>query len=551
MSITQTFKDINRLRQIANVLFKHELGYIVEKLDLKHQLPFSKRVKLRKISPPSSLPKHLRLSMEELSGPFIKLGQLLSLRPDLISKEYAKEFEKLQDQVPSFEYNIVKSTIESEFNKSIHDIFLKFEKQPIAAASVGQVHKAILKSGKKVAVKVQRPNIQELFKTDIDILYKLTPIIEKHYPDLKQYNLKQIIKEFEDYTQNELNYLTEAKNVEIFYKNFLYDPKIKIPLPYKDYTTKKILTLEFIDGKEISKVKLNKKEKKQVVKTVANCFLTQVLEYGVFHADPHPGNIFISKNKLVLLDFGIVGKISQDLRKKIENLFIALVQGDRVLISDSFINLNIVKQDINLEEFREDLSSHLGNYYNVSISKINISTLMYDLLTLAKKYNMKFPPNFVLLIKAIATTEGFGRDLDPDFNFVQTSRPYVNKILNKKTSSEYIFNSLKENILNFKDLITDLPLSIKSFISKKDKIKVDIEDSDIQRFSFYLNKSFNRVAMGIIIAGLVIAAALIIPSKTEPLIFNMPLISLICFIIAFLLFLSLLKSISKEKEENK
>ena len=548
MSIIQTFKDINRIRQITNILFKHELGYLIEKLDLKHHLPFSSRVKIKKQPLPSSLPKHLRLAMEELSGTFIKLGQLLSLRPDLIPKEYADEFSKLQDQVPLFSYDIVKSTIESEFNKSIHEIFIRFEKQPIAAASVGQVHKAILKSGEKVAVKVQRPKIEDTFKTDIDILYHLAPIIEEHYPNLKQYNLKQIIKEFEDYTKNELNYLAEAKNVEIFYKNFINHDKIKIPNIYWDYTTKKVLTLEFIDGQEISKVKLGQKEKKQIVKLVADCFLKQVLEYGVFHADPHPGNIFITNNnKLALLDFGIVGKISPDLRKKIENLFIGLIQGDRILISDSFISLNIVQEDINIEEFREDLSQHLGNYYNTSLSKIDISSLLYDLLTLAKKYNMKFPSSFVLLIKAIATTEGFGKDLDPDFNFVVTCKPYVNKILKKKISSDYIFDTLKEDLLTFKDLIIDFPSNLKTLISRREKVKVDIDDSDIKKFSFYINRSFNRVALGIIIAGLIIGGALIVPTQIKPLIFNLPLISLICLMIALLLFIYLLRSIDREK----
>src|SRR3989344_8845419 len=476
MSLVTTIKEVSRLRQIAVVLAEQELFFIVDRLKLRNHLPLAYQPKYLKNK--SELPRRLRLAMENLSGAFIKLGQLLSLRPDLIPKEYADEFSKLQDQVPLFSYDIVKSTIESEFNKSIHEIFIRFEKQPIAAASVGQVHKAILKSGEKVAVKVQRPKIEDTFKTDIDILYHLAPIIEEHYPNLKQYNLKQIIKEFEDYTKNELNYLAEAKNVEIFYKNFINHDKKKIPNIYWDYTTKKVLTLEFIDGQEISKVKLGQKEKKQIVKLVADCFLKQVLEYGVFHADPHPGNIFITKNnKLALLDFGIVGKISPDLRKKIENLFIGLIQGDRILISDSFISLNIVQEDINIEEFREDLSQHLGNYYNTSLSKIDISSLLYDLLTLAKKYNMKFPSSFVLLIKAIATTEGFGKDLDPDFNFVVTCKPYVNKILKKKISSDYIFDTLKENLLTFKDLIIDFPSNLKTLISRREKVKVDIDDS--------------------------------------------------------------------------
>ncbi|MFH1209465.1 MAG: AarF/ABC1/UbiB kinase family protein [archaeon] len=549
MSILQTFKDIGRLRQIVNVLFKHELGYLIQKLNLRHHLTLQDRIELRKQNDfPDSLPIHLRKAMEELSGTFIKLGQLLSLRPDLIPKEYAEEFSKLQDNVPSFSFSVVQDIIESEFKKPLNSIFLEFEEEPIAAASVGQVHRAKLKSGQIVAVKVQRPKIDEIFRTDIDLMYRIFSLIEQHYQELQKYNLKQIIKEFEEYTKNELNYLAEANNIQLFYKKFENDKKIKIPRVYFEYTTKRVLTMEFIYGEEISKVKLSAKEKKQAVKIVADCFLRQVLDYGIFHADPHPGNIFITRDKkLALIDFGIVGKISEDLRKKIENLFIALVQGNRILVGDFLIALNIVDDDLNIEEFRDDLSTHLGKYYDLSLSKVDMSSLLYDLLSLARKYNMKFPPNFVLLIKAIATTEGFGKEMDPDFNFVQTCKPYVDKIIDNKTSPEYIMNSLKENMLNFKDLLTDLPSNLKTFLLRKEKVKVDVDDSDIRRFSYYINKSLNRLALGIVIAGLIIGSGLIIQSEVKPIVFNIPLLALICLIIALILFIALLRSIEKEK----
>jgi len=549
MSILQTFKDIGRLRQIIYVLFKHQLGYLIHRLNLRHHLNLKDRMELRKQDKlPDSIPVHLRLAMEELSGTFIKLGQLLSLRPDLIPKEYADEFSKLQDSVPSFPFSIVKETIESEFKRPLNSIFLEFQEQPIAAASVGQVHKAKLKNGTIVAVKVQRPRIEEIFKTDIDILYKLTNLIEQNYPELKKYNLRQIVKEFEEYTKNELNYLVEARSIGIFYKKFENDKKIKIPRPYFEYSTKKVLTMEFIHGVEISKAGLILKEKKQAVKLVVDCFLKQVLDYGIFHADPHPGNIFITRDKkLALIDFGIVGKISDDLRKKIENLFIALVQGNRVLIADFLIALNIVDEDINIEEFRDDLSLHLEKYYDTSLSQVDMSSLLYDLLALGKKYNMRFPSNFVLLIKAIATTEGFGKELDPDFNFVQACKPYVDKIIDNKTSPEYIVNSLKENMLNFKDLLTDLPSNLKTFLSRKEKVRVDVDDSDIKRFTYYINKSLNRLAIGIIIAGLIIGSGLIIQSEIKPIVFNIPLLALICLIMALFLFIALIRSIEKEK----
>ncbi|MBL7147523.1 MAG: AarF/ABC1/UbiB kinase family protein [Nanoarchaeota archaeon] len=539
MSLNQTFKDLNRLRQIVDVLFKHEMSFLIEKLKLKPQLHITKRIRLKK-EQPESLQHHLMLAMQELSGAFIKLGQLLSLRADLIPKEYAKEFSKLQDQVEPFPYEQVKQIIESEFNKNIHTVFIRFEKKPIAAASVGQVHKAILKDGKKVAVKIQRPDIEKVFKTDIDLLYHLADLVEKHYPELKQYNIKQIVEEFKEYTNKELNYLIEARNIETFHKNFLNHKYIKIPKPYLNYTTKRVLTLEYIDGKKVSETKINKK---RVVKIISDCFLKQVLEYGIFHADPHPGNIFILKDKkIALLDFGIVGKIDDNLRNKIEKLFISLVQADKETLALSFIELGIVNKEINIEQLKEDMSSHLSPYYNLPLNQIDVSSAFYDLITLSKKYNMKLPQNFVLLIKAIATTEGFCKELDPNYNFVISSKPYVNKIISKRTSPDYLISTLKNNIINFKDLIQNFPNDFKRLIKSKEKVKVDIDDEDIKRLTVPVNLALNKLSIGIIIAGLIIAASLIISTKLQPLVLNIPILSLILYLIALILALRLLKN---------
>src|SRR3989344_8892500 len=308
MSIVTTIKEVSRLRQIAVVLAEQELFFLVDRLKLKRHLPMNYSPKYLKNK--SDLPRRLRLAMENLSGAFIKLGQLLSLRADLIPKEYADEFSKLQDEVKPFKFEKVREIIESELKKPLSDIFLKFDSSPIAAASVGQVHKAMLNNGKIVAVKVQRPNIEKIFETDIALLYHLAVLLEKHYPELKDYNFMEIVKEFEEYTKNELDYLHEARNIDIFYNNFKND-KIKIPKVYWNHTSKRVLTMEFIKGVKITDVEKNRP---YYVKQLVESYLKQTMEYGVFHADPHPGNVFVtSEHSLALLDFGIVGHISSEL----------------------------------------------------------------------------------------------------------------------------------------------------------------------------------------------------------------------------------------------
>lgn len=541
MSLIKTMKEVSRLRQIAVTLAEQELFIVVDKLKLKKHIPISHKPKYFKNA--SEVPLRLRLAMENLSGAFIKLGQLLSLRADLIPKEYAEEFSKLQDEVRPFNFDKVKEIIEKEFEQPMESLFLKFDKEPIAAASVGQVHKAMLNNGKVIAVKIQRPNIDKVFEVDIQLLYHLAELLERHYPELKDYNFMDIVKEFEEYTRNELDYLNEARNIDIFYNNFKDDP-IRIPKVYWNHTTKKVLTMEFIKGIKITEISKNKPF---YVKQVVQSYLKQTMEYGTFHADPHPGNVFVTPDhKIALLDFGIVGHISNELRDKFEDVFISLIKGDRDSLADSLINLQIVDEGINLEQFREDLSLHLGKYYDTSLERIDVSSALYDVLSLARKYKMKFPANFVLLIKATATVEGFGKRLDPKFNFVKVCTPYVEALEEKRKSPNYILGMFRKNMWKFRKDFINFPDEIKKIL-KRGKVTVDIEDRDIRKFTFYLDTAINRMAAGVIVAGLLIASALIIQANLRPLVFNIPLFSAIFIIIALIIGYNLIRSIAKEK----
>ncbi len=545
MSFVSTIREVSRLKQIVVTLAEQELFLLIDKLKLKKHIPLTQSKKYVKNK--SEIPRRLRLSMEELSGAFVKLGQLLSLRADLIPKEYAQEFSKLQDEVRPFKFEKVKEIIEGEFEQPLHNLFLKFDREPLAAASIGQVHKAMLNNGKIVAVKVQRPKIQKTFETDIKLLYHLEHLMEKYYPELKDYNFMEIIKEFEEYTKNELDYLYEARNIDTFYNNFKND-HIKIPKVYWNHTTKRVLTMEFIKGKKITEVTKNRKF---YVKQIVNSYLKQTMEYGTFHADPHPGNVFVTPSqKLALLDFGIVGHISRDLRFKFENVFVALIKGDREFLAEALLDLQIVDGEINIEQFKEDLSLHLSKYYDQSLQNMDMSSALYDILTLARKYKMKFPTNFVLLIKATATVEGFGKELDPKFNFVKTCKPYVEKLEEERKSSSYFFNAFKKNMWKFRKDFVNFPEEIKKIL-KQGKVRIDLEDKDIRKFTFYLDTAINRMAAGIIMAGLLISSALIMQSNLKPLIFNIPLFSIIFILLALIMGINLIKSIRDEKRRGK
>ncbi|MBI2106750.1 AarF/ABC1/UbiB kinase family protein [Candidatus Woesearchaeota archaeon] len=541
MSLKESFQEINRFRQILDVFFKEGFSYLIYKAGFRNQISLSFRMGNKPVVKDSTEVR-LRRAMEELGGTFIKLGQLLSLRQDLIPINYAKEFSKLQDNAPGFSFGEVAQIIEQDLNKNLSEIFLKFEKEPIASASIGQVHVGRLKTGEKVAVKVMRPNIEEVFETDIKILYQIAEILNKHYPELKDYDFLNIVKEFERYTKNELNYVKEANNIEIFYNNFKNDKHVVIPNVYKDFTTKRVLVMDFIDGKKIDEA--DEKSRSKAVEITVNAVLKQIFEYRVFHADPHPGNVFILKNnKIAFLDFGIVGKISKEEIYHAENLFIAMSFGDRELLAESLIGLGFVDKNINIEEFKRELSQKGRDYYDITLDQLNFKDFLNDILALTRKYKIKLIPDFILLVKSAATLEGFAKEMDPKFNFVEAWKKYAKKIINNRKSLSYQKNVLKKNAYEFMRLMNDLPSSIKSMLSSHEHMKVDIEEKTINKITYKLDSAMNRITIGVVIAALIIAAALT-PVKSEGIL-N---IKYLYIAIAFILGIYLLRSITKEKE---
>ena len=298
-------ENLKRVKYIVSILTKQGFGYFIERLNLKRYIPFKERIKLGKEKKEKkSAPVRLRLALEELGPTFVKFGQLLSTRPDIIPEDFIKELSKLQDNVPPFSYRQVEEQIKKELGKPINEIFLYFDKKPIASASIGQVHEAKLKNGKKVAVKVQRPDIEKTINEDLDILTFFADIVDKHMPKFKIYNPKGLVEEFKKTIKKELNYRIEANNICRFYQNFKDSKTVVVPKVYQEYSTKKVLTMSFIEGTKISelwRIKEKWLNKKVIAKNGANAFFKQILIDGFFHADPHPGNIFVLKNNVCLL----------------------------------------------------------------------------------------------------------------------------------------------------------------------------------------------------------------------------------------------------------
>lgn len=551
--IVKEAKDINRLREILTVLFEEGFDFAIEKTKLKHKIPLTKRVKARiEKKKKHTIEKRLRLTLERLGPTFIKFGQVLSVRPDLMPKSYIKELENLQDSVPPFSYDLVREQIKNELGNDIEEMFSSFDKKPIASASISQVHKAVLKDGSRVAVKVQRPNAREIMESDIDIMFYVARLLEKHMPNVRKFNPVGVIEEFSKWTEKELDFKREAFNAKRFARNFANSKTVKIPVIYDNFTTDKILVMEFIDGIELHNIRQARKEKidlRPLIKIGFESILTQVFVHGFFHADPHPGNIIITRDrKIAFVDFGIVGHFDENLKNKFIDLFYGIISNDPGKVVDTLVELSGVEIG-DKYELQDDVGEILDSLQSSDISKIKVSNALEGIMDLALSRGLKMPAPFVLFGKAVITLEGIALEYDPKFRLVESSRPFIEKLMRQRYNPVAVLNSFMKNMLRFGKFAEEFPEQASNALKRieKGRIKVDIEDTDIKKLSMEIDKSGNRVAYSMLIAALLIVGALTI-NYGSPVLLNLPPISLFSFIAALILSFVLLSSILREKE---
>ena len=543
-------KDLNRLKQILEVLIRNEMGYFVEILRLKKFLPLSRTMDAKKFIRTDTQPMRVVRIVEQLGGGFIKLGQLLSIRPDLVPLEYANAFTTLQDHVPAFPYTKVKQIVETELHGTLKELFMSFDPMPIAAASIGQVHLAKLKNGKRVAVKVQRPDIERIFRSDIDIMYLFVHLMQK-YHDQNVVDPKEIVEEFEDYTLKELNYVNEAKNIDAFHVKLKDSTSAKVPKVYWDMTTEKVLTMEYLEGRKLSELIKSKKmlNRKLIARNIVDSILNQVFVNGVFHADPHPGNILVTPNYTIAwLDFGIVGYFDDELREKVTDLFIASIQGDTDALATSLLSLGALDEGVDMEIFKADLKKNMERFYSIPVKEIRLGDLFEEIISLSKKHGLKLPKNFVLLGKTIITTQGVAAELDPDFNLVLSAKPFVEKLVKQRNSPRQVFTRLIKSTRQFKQFISDVPKQTNELLLRVRQVEKMWEkiDTDLKTLSSEMDKSSNRVALGILITAFLISSSLILNFE-QPDFMGFPVFSLAGYLIAFFLFFVLTVSIARER----
>ncbi|MBI5050951.1 MAG: AarF/ABC1/UbiB kinase family protein [Nitrospirae bacterium] len=555
----QKYKSVGRIREIVNVFLKHGFGQFIEQINLQRFIPLRKKINVFGYWPPvekHTIPERLRMAFGELGPSFIKLAQILSSRPDLITKAYADEFKKLQDEVPPFPAAEARKIVEAELKKPLMDVFSDFDDAPVAAASIAQVHKAALKTGEKVVVKVQRPDIKDIIETDIAILDIIVRLLLRYIPESKFFNPQGIVNEFSKSVRKELNFIEEAKNAFRFRKNFADDPCIYIPAVYPNLVSEKVIVMERIEGVRIDNIQEIESlgiERDKLARAGVEAYFKMMFEDGFFHADPHPGNIFVMPDgKIGLLDFGIVGWLTPELMENIANTFLALIDKDFDRLVDQYIELGIVsEEETDIETFRRgfkvDLAGFYEPLYGLTITEINFAEYLNSLTHLAVKHGLTIPSALLLMNKTMLILDSIGRQLDPAFNFITVAEPYAARLARRRLGPHRIFERAKRNISDVGDFITTTPKQLGRLLRKllKDELSFKINPIGMDRLIKDIDRSSNRVAFSVVVASIIIGSSLLIQSGIGEKIFGLPAVGATGFFIAFILGLWLLISIIK------
>ncbi|MFZ2410533.1 MAG: AarF/ABC1/UbiB kinase family protein [Candidatus Methanoperedens sp.] len=552
--LDKEYAYIKRYRQIVDVMIRHGFGYLVDRFGLR---PFrSVREKLFGPKPLKeqlltlSEAERLRLALEQLGPTFIKFGQILSTRHDLIPEEYIRELSKLQDTVEPFEYLEAKKVIEGEIGKNIEGIYRSFNPRQIAAASIGQVYRATLSGGEEVAVKVMRPGVEEVIETDLAILTSLARFAEKHIKESKFFNPVGFVDEFSRIIRYEIDYAHEAQNADRFYSNFAGITTVKIPKIYWEYTTKHVLTQEYSEGikiSDISQIEAIGLDKKKLTIDLANAYLKMIFEDGFYHADPHPGNILVSREGVIIfLDFGMSGHVDPALHENLANLIIAIQRNDMDFLIEALSEIGLVS-DAGSESpmLRIKLEELLNKYYSLSTRFIDPTAFLRDLIHIFAKTGGKIPSNIMLLSKTLMIRDEISRRLDPEHNFAELTEPFVKKMLEERTHASYIMKEVAKTAWDFAHLIKVLPRRINHILAKAEKgtLRYELEHQGLENFIEELDIISNRLSFSMIIAALIVGSSLIIQTRMSPSLFGVPLLGIFGFFIAGFLGIGLLISI--------
>lgn len=552
MIFTQTLKNIRRAREVARILAKYGFEEAMVNTPLHNLVPKGRRVTWSHGDTSVfefSTWERIRMVFEELGATFVKGAQVLSNRPDILPDGLITEFEKLQSSVAPFGFDKVKEIIEKELGKPLNEVFLQFDETPIGSASIGQVHLAQLHNGTKVVVKVQRPDVKKQVETDLTLMKELVKFAGNFFERNGIMNPMDVVVAFEKSMQKELDYRNEARNISQFRTFYKDRTDFYVPAAYKEYSTDKILVLEYVKGCKITDLVQMREwniDPTKIAHTGMHIYLSQIFEFGFFHADPHPGNIIIQEDgRICLIDFGMVGKLSRRDKLSFAGLFISMAQQDARAMASYYRKLAIDDEIVDLRAFEADLQEIIDDFAVLDVKDSNMADMASRMQGIIYKYRLKVPGSIFIIFRALAILEGIGKVVHPDMNTMDEIRPYGQKLLLDLYSPK---DASSEALNTFNDLLAFLntfPSELKDIVRKfrQGRLHTNINLDNYDDFARLVHHSVSRISLTLIIVALLIAAAMMVdaPNLTRDN-GGMPYISLVGFILAGILLFALLFS---------
>ena len=532
---------INRAREIISIIMAYGFRDIIamtpilkiiknpiDKINIKY-----KGVDLRNFS----RGERIRMACEDLGTTFIKLGQILSNRNDILPKDITDELSKLQNHVKPFDEKEAINIIETELGKNIDEVFESFDTKPKASASISQVHIGILKNGEKVAVKVKRPNIEENILEDIEVIIWLSNIIEKYNEEFALMQPQKLIAAFKSQLLQELDFNFEKNNTLKFARYFKDNKNIKIAKIYEEYSTKSILTMEYIDGVKISDISPDDEryDRKKLVSIGIDAVLEQIFMLGFFHADPHPGNLMaLENNVLCFLDFGMIGFIPPNSKDAFSSLIMSISSADYLALSKSILDLCYHSEIKNIDEFNMAIFILVNKYIDMSLDNINIEDVFNELISIIRDFRLTLPSNIMLLMKSLIVLEGVARNLDKDVKLIEHIKPFAFRYVKEQIKPNNILKQAKKLIVDYSHILRELPADFGDLVSvmKKGSIKIQLEHKNLESLANTLDGLADRLSYSIVLASLIMASALIIASKMPPLFHGTSIVGMIGFVIS-------------------
>jgi ubiquinone biosynthesis protein len=534
VSILSTVRDIERLRQIVIVLGRHGFGEIVQRAGLarltrkpEDEDAVEEEGGERPSAPPPAISfgARLRLVLQDLGPSFVKLGQILSTRPDLIPEDIIVELEKLQDDVQQIPFEELRGPLEHELDRTIAEVFEVFDERPLASASMAQVHRGRLRvpDGESidVAVKIQRPGIQSVIERDIELLYLLARTIERTIPESRIYAPIGLVTEFERAMTAELDFGREADHAHRFAENFADDPTARFPKVYATASSRRVLTLEFLAGLKPQAAVDAGYSGEQIARTALRVLFKQIFEHGLFHADPHPGNIMIMGAKdapvFGLIDLGLVGRLSPALRDKTVDLMVAAVRQDSKGVADALYAIGTPTKKVNRDRYDAEVTMLAEKYLGKPLREIEMSALISDIVTGATKYGLEIPPDFLMLGRTLMTIEGVGKDIHPDLDVFSEMRPYFLGLVRKRYSPDRLGADALRALSRLSGTATGLPEKLDDVLEdlRRGDLVVRTADPEIPRATDLLGR---RIFSGLTVAALISGGAHLLASGATPIV---------------------------------